>query len=50
MRKNPKRWDAFAETRSLSRVPELRSAAATPIEISRDHPEEHGDIQLRPLR
>jgi AraC family transcriptional regulator len=32
----------------LSREPELRSAAATPIEISPDHLEEHADIQLRP--
>jgi AraC-like DNA-binding protein len=32
----------------LSREPELRGAAAAPIEISRDNPEEHADIQLRP--
>src|SRR5262249_39588165 len=32
----------------LSREPELRGAAATPIEISREHAEEHADIQLRP--
>jgi hypothetical protein len=39
---------ALEATGRLSREPELRGAAATPIEISRDHPEEHADIQLRP--
>jgi AraC family transcriptional regulator len=39
---------ALEANRRLSREPELRGAAATPVEISRDHPEAHADIQLRP--
>jgi AraC-like DNA-binding protein len=37
--------------RRLARCPaprSVREASATPIEISRDHPEEHTDIQLCP--